>query len=314
MEEQMFRNYGRLLFSPEDGDGGQGGGAAGLDDTTPPVDDGGTPPVDDGGTPPVDDGGVDIPEWARDLELDSDIAGDPSLKVFKDVKSLAKSYVHAQKKLGMKGVMIPTENSTQEEWDTFYQKVGVPLEQDKYKETLGLKAQEGSSFDEAFNNSFAEKALELRVAPDKAKQMYEFFNEQATSKANTYLESNKAQEQEALNALMDTYGADAYNAGLSKALKYIGEELGKDSLEYLKESGLGRNAKVVDMFIKTANAFYKEDKLPTGGSSTVISKEEAQKEINMAMANPSDPYLNANHPDHKRRVDEIQKYFTILDK
>ena len=301
----MFKRFERKLN--EAGGIGDDGGAG-----APPVDDGGvdTPPVDDGGAPEYTG-----PEWARDMELDADILNDPSLKAIQDIQSLTKSYVHAQKRIGQKGTIIPTENSTTEEWDTFHQKMGVPLEADKYNEAMKFTSrEEGGQFDEGFNQQFAAKAHELRVQPSQAMEMYNFFNEQAKSTAENFMETTQATQQEQLNDLQNTYGEDAYNANLTKAMKYVREELGEESMEYLKSSGLGRDAKVVDMLMKTANKFYKEGDIPAGETPSAMSKDQAQKEINDAMANPADPYINSSHPDHARRVKEIQKYFAILDK
>ena len=103
---------------------GDGGGAAGL---------GGAPPVEPPAEPPVEPPAEFTgPEWAKDYELDHDITGDPSLKPINDVSSLIKSYVHAQRKIGQKGAVLPTKDSSKEEWDDFYQKTGVPLEQQEY--------------------------------------------------------------------------------------------------------------------------------------------------------------------------------------
>ena len=305
----MFKKFERKL---EEADDLGGGGAGGIGDETPPVDDGGAPPVDDGGAPPAEFTG---PAWAKDLQLDADILNDPSLKAINDVQSLTKSYVHAQKRIGQKGTIIPTENSTSEEWDTFHQKMGVPLKAEEYNEAMKFTSrEEGGQFDDGFNQQFAAKAHELRVQPSQAKEMYDFFNDQAKSTAENFMETTQAGQQEKLNELMDTYGEDAYNANLTKAMKYVNEELGEETLAYLKESGLGKDAKIVDILMKSANKFYGEEKIPQGETPSSLSKDQAQKEINDAMANSADPYLNSSHPDHGRRVKEIQKYFAILDK
>jgi len=304
----MFKKFERKLEEADD----LGGGAGGIGDDAPPIDDGGAPPVDDGGTPPAEFTG---PAWAKDLQLDADILNDPSLKAINDLQSLTKSYVHAQKRIGQKGTIIPTENSTSEEWDTFHQKMGVPLKAEEYTEAMKFTSrEEGGQFDDSFNQLFASKAHELRVQPSQAKEMYDFFNDQAKSTAENFMETTQAGQQEKLNDLMNSYGEDAYNANLTKAMKYVNEELGEETLTYLKESGLGKDAKIVDMLMKTASKFYKEGDIPAGESPTSLSKDQAQKEINDAMANPADPYLNSSHPDHSRRVKEIQKYFAILDK
>lgn len=267
---------------------------------------------------PTPDEGVSmdgVPEWARSLKVDQDILKDPSLKAINDVDSLAKSYVHAQRKIGQKGVIMPNENSTKEEWDTFYQKAGVPLEEQDYRSKLEFPSQEeGSSFDDHFNEDFARKAHELRIRPDQATDMYKFFNEQAQNKVKSFQENLESTRQEELNKIMNEMGEEAYNVQLSKAGKLIKEEVGEDFYEYLTNSGLGTDPKIVKAFMKLSQKMYNEEPLPMGKGSGAMTKDQIQNEINLAMGNYDDPYHKPDHPDHKRRVDEIQKLFAKLDK
>lgn len=295
-----------LLLNEDDGTGsqGDGGGAGGLDDT-PPAD----PPAEPSGgaEPPAD---VSGPEWAKGFKLDAEILNDPALQAIGDVEALTKSYVHAQRKIGQKGVLLPSENSTKEEWDTFYQKTGVPLEEQTYSAKFEFK--EEGAFDSGFNEDFVKKAHELRIHPSQAAQMYEFFENKSTTTAENFQKDMEEKSQQQLDALREQYGPDAYDVHLAKAQKLIKEEGGEEFLGYLKESGLGRNAQVVDAFMKIANKFYGEEKIPRGKSDAAVTRDQAQQEINLVMGNFDDPYHRADHPDHKRRVDEVNKYFAKL--
>jgi hypothetical protein len=296
------------MIMQEAGDA-DGGSAGGLGGEAPPQDEL-TPEL----TPDENVSMEGVPEWARSLEVDKEILADPSLKAINDINSLAKSYVHAQRKIGQKGVLMPNENSTKEEWDTFYQKAGVPLEEQDYVNKVELMSgEEGSAFDEGFNENFLKKAHELRIRPDQASQMYRFFNEQAQGKTQQFTQEMEQQRQEGLNQLMDTLGEDAYNVQLSKASKLIKEELGEEFNGYLQETGLGKDPKVVEAFMKLATKYYSEEAIPTAKGGSAMTKDQMQQEINLAMGNFDDPYHRPEHPDHKRRVDEIQKYFAKME-
>jgi hypothetical protein len=296
----------RILMAEEMGGEAPNGGAGGLGgDVAPPAE-----PTGDQ-APPSEFRG---PEWAKDLELDADILNDPALKAIGDINALTKSYVHAQRKIGQKGTLIPNENSTQEEWDTFYQKVGVPLEEQEYATKLELPTDgEAAVFDESFNQEFIKKAHELRVRPDQASTMYKFFQEQAANTTNNYMEEMQQKQQEQLDGLMNELGPEAYNVKLSKATKFIKEEVGEEFAKYLGESGLGKDANLVKAFMAAADKFYKEDKLPASPSNPSMTVSDIEKEINDAIGNPKDPYRNPAHPDHQRRVKEIQGYFAKLE-
>jgi hypothetical protein len=266
-------------------------------------------------TPPTDNVSKEIenliPEWAKDFKVDKELLIDPSLKAIKDVDSLVKSYVHAQRQLGKKGVLIPSENSTKEEWDTFYQKIGVPLDDKAYKESLKLPKE--SVLGEHFGEEFAKMAHELRVSPKQAAKLYEFFDGQTKVGAERNTQEYTERVTKELTALKNHYGADAYQVGLAKANRFLVENVGKEFMEHLKGSGLANDAKVVDAFIKIASKHYGEETIPNPKGNPALSKEAAQREINQVMGNFDDPYHKTNHPDHKRRVDEIQKLFALFD-
>lgn len=303
----MFKKFYRLM-SPEDGNGS--GGAGGLGDGGTPNDTG-TP--NDGGTPapktPPNSGGdtYEGPAWAKDFELDDEIRKDPSLKVFNDIPSLIKSHVHAQKQLGKKGVMIPSENSPREEWDQFYQKIGVEIDPNKYMESA--KIEESKVLGQEFGKEFLAKAHELRIAPKQAKEMFSFFENQTKTSSEKYINDSQTKVQESLNALRDELGADAYNAKLSKTAMYLEENVGKEFLQTLKESGLGKDARLLKAFFTLSDKYYKEDTLPAGQNGGAMSLSDIEKEINNVYANMDDAYNKPNHPDHKRRVNEINQLF-----
>jgi hypothetical protein len=305
----MFRKYGVRIMQETDGDDGGAADAGGLGG-----DIGGTNDEVPGATVDENVDLSNVPAWAQKLNVDADILSDPSLKAINDIDSLTKSYVHAQRKIGQKGVILPNENSTKEEWDTFYQKAGVPLEQQDYISKVELPSQEdGSAFDEGFNEQFLNKAHELRIRPDQASQMYRFFNEQAQSKTEVFTQEMETQRQEGLNKLRDTLGEDAYNVQITKAGQLIKEELGQEFHGYLQETGLGKDPKLVEAFMNLATKFYKEEPVPRDGSRTAMTKDQMQEEINLAMGNFDDPYHRPEHPDHKRRVNEIQKFFAKME-
>lgn len=274
---------------------------------------GDAPPQD---APPAQTAEYAGPAWAKDwegiAELDAETLGDPSLKVFTSPTALVKSYVHAQKQLGKKGVMVPTENSPKEEWDQFYAKVGVPLEETKYKESL--KFPEKNELGDDFNTGFLKLAHEARVQPTQAAKLYEYFNTQVKSGAEKHAAEQADKAQAALNALSEEYGAEAYGVKLTKATNFLKEHAGEEFIKYLGESGLGKNAMLVKSFMAMADKISKEPNLPNGDSTFGMTKDDAQREINLAMSNFDDPYHKAGHSDHKRRVDEIQKLFQKLDK
>lgn len=63
--------------------------------------------------------------WPKML-TDQSLHDDKTLETFKNVESLAKSYVHVRKQVPMNKVVIPNEASTDEEWGEFHKAGGRP--------------------------------------------------------------------------------------------------------------------------------------------------------------------------------------------
>jgi hypothetical protein len=214
--------------------------------------------------------------------------------------------------MGMKGVLIPTENSPKEEWDTFYQKVGVPLEDAKYKEQVKLS--EDVAVGKEFGEKFVKLAHELRVHPNQAKKIFEFFDTEAKTTAEKYVADTQAKTDEELSKLYNEWGPEAYNVKLSKANKFLAENADKDFVEYLKESGLGKNPSLIKAFTSMAEKFYKEGSIPSADPKMGMTIDDINREINSVFSNFDDPYHKPSHADHKRRVDEIQSLYSKLDR
>ena len=79
-----------------------------------------TPEVTEQSTPEVQSTLSEISNW-RD-SLAEDLRSEPSLKDFKDINSLAKSHVSAQKMLGG-SIRIPGEDASDEARQEFYSKL-----------------------------------------------------------------------------------------------------------------------------------------------------------------------------------------------
>lgn len=253
------------------------------------------------------DEGVKAPEWLPE-GVDESVQLDPSLRAIKDLPTLVKSYVHAQKQMGKKGVQIPTKDSSREEWDAFYQKMGKPTTLEEF--TVN-KAEDAVASDE-FLNEFKQKAFENNLLPNQAQAMFDFLNAHTVA-GQQALEAQKQEEIEAgVNKLRQEWG-EAFDQNLHKARAAVDEFGGDQFRAYLTEMGLDNDPTLVKAFAKIGETFLKEDNF-TGDSkpSYALSPEEAQQKINGYMADFNGPYYNKQHADHNRVVQEVQKLFKAM--
>lgn len=292
MEEAGLEGGGGTLMGGELGAGDTGNVSTPPDITT------------DTGT----SSGIHIPEWMNGMDIEQDLAGDPSLKAIKDVPSLIKSYVHAQRKMGADKTVLPNKDSSNEEWLNLYHKLGLPTEFDNY----GVNAPEEAVTSEEFINDFAKLAYENKLLPDQANSLLAFVNEQTKAQ----MELQQAQQQEMLNEgisrIKEEWG-EAFEQNVHKAKLAVKEFGGEELSNYLNETGLGNDPQLIKAFAKMGNAYFKEDNFQGKEKPAyAMAPAEAQEKINNIMGDFDGPYYNGMHPDHKRIVDEVNKLHQIL--
>jgi hypothetical protein len=209
-----------------------------------------------GGQPGASSG--DGKSWLDSLP--EDLRKDPSLQLFKTPDALAKSYVNAQKLVGVDKVVIPNEKSTEEEVNAFYQKLGRPESADKYE----LKLPQGAQLDEGFAKSLKDIAFKSGLS---GKQL----NELANWYTGAAGEAVKASEAKELNTLRDSLNAYEQKVGGSEKMKLRMDQaktavrtLANDELKkFLVDSKLGSRPEMIEFFA-SLHGMMSEDKIRDG--------------------------------------------------
>lgn len=274
--------------NPSGTSGGDGGGATG------------TPGA---GTPPAQ---TTEKTW-RD-ELPEDIRGNGAIAQFKDIASLAKSYVHAQSLIGKKGVVVPGEKATPEEWASFYKAIGQP-EADKF-EVSGPK---DVKLNETFLKGFKEVAHKSGLLPKQAQGLLEWYLETEKTFAGEAQATVKAEQERGLDELKKEWG-QGYTKQIALAKAAVKELGDQDLIAYLDQSGLGNDPKLIRLMAK-AGALLGEDHIRgEGGGQFGKTPAEIRKEINDVMGNKEHPYFDAAHPGHKQAVADMSARYKALTK
>jgi hypothetical protein len=308
----MLRSIGLRLLYPEGdggaggmgGDGGAGGAGAG----------GAAGGANDGGQGGGAGGGEYVgPEWAKDWGItEKDLLSDPALKPIENPATLLKSYIHAQRNIGRDKAILPGKNSTKEEVDQFWAKVGWNNDAAKYSE--GIKYdKEKSALGEDLHKEYVKTAHELRIPAEQAGKLYEFFSTQSKAAADRSAQMIAEQRQSGLNELQAKLGVDGYTVQLTKATSFV-KEHAPQFFEYLGKSGLGKDPVVVETLMQLAKKFDGEKELPPGSNTAAQTLDEIQGEINEMMGNMSGPYHTTTHPDHQRQVQRMLDLQTKLEK
>lgn len=232
--------------------------------------------------------------------LSKELQDIPTLKKFKDVESLAKSYVNAQQLLGKK------------------------LEQlgpDELKSVIGRALQAPESPDEYDITGTNEEAItfyknlahELQLNPKQAKELVERFN-QAEEDNKKQHEINLIEERRKLEEDLKKDWGKLFDRNKKLAGDAIIEFGGTELAEALDAAGLGNNVQILKTFSKIGETFLESDFVgETGLGQFGMSPEQARQKI--ASLKQSNEFMSAflkkGHPGHAAAVEEMAEAHRI---
>lgn len=229
--------------------------------------------------------------------LSEEFSQDPSLTVFKDINDLAKSYINTKKMVGADKIPMPGKYATDEEWRGVMHKLGLPEQMDSYE----LNPAEGDLNDDLFGG-FKEAAFQAGVLPKQAQGIYDWFQKASADMQEQQMAQQQAQVEANINELKQEWGP-AFNDKLTlakAAVKHFGSE---DMMNYLDESGLGNDAKVIKMLSKVGEVLTEDQfKGVTEARGGMTPRDIEGKKAEIF----NDPaYFDQKHPNHQRIVEEM---------
>lgn len=220
--------------------------------------------------------------WLDSIE-DTELRNSKSLQDFKNVGNLAKGYVNLVKKLGQ------------------------PKEPEKYEaDEYNYEFGEDYKPHEAIYKSFTDKAIELNIKPNDFKELIKTYVDSEQQAINVHNKEQEALNEEFTSKLKEDWGND-YSKNLEKAenlwTKFAPENADKMFSKMTPEMK-GAVAKAMFNISKTMSDSHVE----APSRQQDLTKEEIQNKIQEIRNDPSHPYFNASHKDHK----EANEYMTSL--
>jgi hypothetical protein len=243
--------------------------------------------------------------------IDDSLKSEPSLKLFiKDKKfnypEILKSYVNAQKMIGKDKVVLPGKNATDDDWNTFYNKVGRP-DLEKYE----VKLKEGQEVDETFLKKYKEISHKSGLLPKQAESLFHWYHEEVEGAQKAVLEEHKQKADSEMFALKKDWGV-GFDKEIDLAKRALRQFASQEEIETLKESGLTSNVKFVRLMNKIGKGLKEDSFSHESAGNFGVTKEEASNKISAMYADRTGPYMNKQHPGHKQALQEMLKLNEVL--
>lgn len=232
--------------------------------------------------------------------LPDDLKGNETIKHFKTVPDLVKSYIHAQSMIGKKGVVVPTDKDGDDAWEGFYKAIGRP-DLEKYE----LKAPEG--MDEAEIKAFKEEMYQHGILPRQAQKILEKRHSDTVARQKQMNEEIARYTQEGIERLKTEWG-EGFERHVNLAKMGVKEVGGEEMQKYLVELGLDNDAKFVKMFAKVGKILGEDKLRGEGGGQFGMTPEEISREHEkLSTQLVSTPMSDPNYKTLAAQVEKLAK-------
>ena len=245
------------------------------------------------------------PSWKDSIS--EDFRNDPNIEKFTEIDALAKSYINATKMIGQDKLVIPTNNSTEDQWNEVYEKLGRPESADKY--TLDINS-EVVSMDEGAVKSFAEQSHKLGLNNKQAQGILEFYKNNMEGTAQQSKIDTETAQTQAEQQLRQEWGRD-FEGKVKQAGALAKANINPEVLDMQLQDGtrIGDHPEIIKGFAKIAG-MMSEDKILSSESENTNTSKDIESEISAISNDKNGPYWNKNHPDHDKTV---QKVYTLRE-
>ena len=235
---------------------------------------------------------------------------DPNIEKFTEIDALAKSYINATKMIGQDKVAVPNKNSTEDQWNEVYDKLGRPESPDKY--ALDIKS-DVVPLDNGAVKQFAENAHKLGLSNKQAQGVLEFYKNSMEGTAQQSKIDTETAQVQAEQELRQEWGREFEN-NVKKAGALAKANINSDILDLELKSGIrvGDHPELIKGFAKIAS-MMSEDKIVSPESDSASKSADIESEISTITNNTDGPYWNKQHPDHDKVVQQVYTLREMLN-
>jgi hypothetical protein len=242
--------------------------------------------------------------------LPAEIKDHPSLSTFKDSATLAKSYVEQQKLVGREKLPLPAKPYAEspDEYGIVFDRLGRPSDPAAYKMPEVEKVEGVPMASEQEIKDFQALSHKIGLMPHQVEALYKYNHERGVSYVKSSSEASTKARTDAEAGLRKEYGK-AYDGNLVLAQTLI-KKYGDEDTVAMIDSGMGNDPRFIKFMVNIAKQFGEDGASLAGEARTMTqTPKEAMAEIAKIRGecadNPKHPYLNKQHPEHKKMLDKM---------
>lgn len=242
-------------------------------------------------------------DWRTSIP--AELRTEKSLENVKDLPTLVKNYVEAQKYIGG-AIRIPGENAKPEEWKAFNAKLGVPEKVEDYKITRPILP-EHVGWNDDLHGKILNVAHTAGLNTKQAKKLVEGLSEvvsSTTKDPQKVLEENKT---ELTKRWGDNFGRNLILA--TRGAEHLG---GEKLLKALERTGAGMDPDVLEALSSFGSGLL-EQGLIKNEDTRLETVADAEAKIAAIKGDAKHAYWDGAHPNHDAAVQEYRRLLQVIE-
>lgn len=240
--------------------------------------------------------------------ISEEFRNDPNISKFTEIDALAKSYINATRMIGQDKIPVPNQNSTEDQWNEVYSKLGRPESPDKYK--LDFKS-EVAPIDEGAVKSFAEVAHKTGLNEKQAQAILDFYKQNSEQSLQQSKIDTETAQANAEQQLRQEWGGN-FDANIKRAASIAKQNMKPEMLDMQLKDGtrLGDHPDFIKGFANIAN-LLSEDKFVGTAAENDATIRDYDAEIKAITGDLNGPFWNSGHPEHDKLVQQVLTLRTL---
>lgn len=237
--------------------------------------------------------------------LEEGLRDHPSLAKFNTPQDVVKAYVGVQPMIGADKIVIPKAGSDRKEFIQALKKLGVPETAEGYDVGEIKDLPKDFKRDAEFEKEFKAKAHELGILPWQFQEVMGWYLGRSGQKYQEYVNKTSQESEASVKELKDSWGS-AYEQNLALANRVV-KLLPESDQKFLYEE-MSDNPQLIRV-LHAIGSLADESKLKDSdrGSGSMLTPDQAKKEIAKIQGDKKHPYFIKSHPEHAIAVDRMNQ-------
>lgn len=256
------------------------------------------------------DGTTPVSSWRDSLSVD--LKDNQTLSKFESVEALAKEHVNVQKLIGADKVIVPNAESTPEELNAFYQKLGRPGKVEDY-DLEGVERPADLPWDDEFQGSMLTTMHEAGLSSVQVQKVLSAYIESVSGQFQFANGEVQRVTETGIQDLRNEWGG-SYDAQIDLSKRAFASAAGEDHEELAgiklhDGTLLGDHPKLIKAFAVLGGKMSEHGLVGANASTrTTMSPVEAGNAVKKLMGDADfmAAYTEESHPEHALSVQKMR--------